>query len=215
MPKRALIDHRPWLLAGIAMAVAFWLLSDSAFGGLFLIALKGGSVAALAVYALVRSHHPHARLIAVVMAVGAAGDVALELSTVAGGGLFLLSHLVAIALYLRNRRAKPSGTQIAAASALLLGVPLGAWLLTQDPLAVLYAVALGGMAAAAWVSRFSRYNVGVGALLFVASDLLIFARLGAVLSQSVTSWFVWPLYYAGQFLIVTGVIRSLRQDHTA
>ena len=44
MPKRALIDHRPWLLAGIAMALAFWLLSDSALGGLFLIALKGGAV---------------------------------------------------------------------------------------------------------------------------------------------------------------------------
>src|SRR5689334_1762484 len=126
MPKLALIDHRPWLLAGIAMALAFWLLSDSALGGLFLIALKGGSVAALAAYALARSRHPDARMVAAVMAAGAAGDVGIELSTVAGGALFLLSHLIAIALYLRNRRARTVTTQKAATVALILGVPLAA-----------------------------------------------------------------------------------------
>ena len=62
--------------------------------------------------------------------------------------------------------------------------------------------------------RFSR-TVGLGALLFVASDLLIFARLGHVLDEALTGWFVWPLYYAGQFLICTGVIRAVRRDHQA
>jgi uncharacterized membrane protein YhhN len=215
MPKRALIDSRPWLLAGIAMALAFWLLSDSALGGLFLIALKGGSVAALAGYALTRSRSRDARMIAALMIFGAAGDVGIEIDTALGGGLFLLSHLIAIALYLRNRRPSPSPTQQMASLALVLGVPTGAWLLTHDPLAVIYAVGLGTMAATAWLSRFSRYAVGVGALLFVASDLLIFARLGGVLPQSLTSWFVWPLYYAGQLLICTGVVRTLRRDHVA
>lgn len=215
MPKRALIDHRPWLLAGIAMAIAFWLLADGAVGGLWLMLLKGGSVAALAAYAWAKSRARDARLIAAVMAVGATGDVGMELDTVAGGALFLLSHLIAIGLYLRNRRAHPAATQWAGAAALVLGVPLATWLLARDPLPVIYAVALGTMAATAWLSRFSRYYVGVGALLFVASDLLIFARLGGVLDQSLTSWFVWPLYYAGQFLICTGVIRALRPDHQA
>ncbi len=215
MPKRALIDHRPWLVAGIAMAIGFWVLSDENLGGLFLIALKGGSVAALAAYALARSRHRDARLIASVMIVGAAGDVGMELDTVAGGGLFLLSHLVAIALYLRNRRLHPAVTQKLAAAALVAGIPLAAWVLTRDPLAVIYAVTLGTMAASAWLSRFSRYNVGIGALLFVASDLLIFARLGGVFDQSVTGWLVWPLYYTGQLLICTGVIRALRRDHQA
>ena len=70
-----------------------------------------------------------------------------------------------------------------------------------------------GMAASAWLSRFSRYNVGIGALLFVVSDLLIFARLGGRIDQSLSSWFVLPLYYAGQLLICTGVIRAVRRDH--
>jgi hypothetical protein len=211
MPKRALIESRPWLVAGIALAIAFWVLSDGALGGTFKIALKGASVAALAGYALSRSRERDARMIAAVMAAGATGDVALELSTIAGGAFFLLSHLIAIALYLQNRRPEPSATQKGAALALLVGVPLAAWLLAHDPMAVIYASALGGMAASAWLSRFSRYNVGVGALLFVISDLLIFARLGGVLDESVTGWLVWPLYYAGQLLICTGVIRAARR----
>lgn len=215
MPRRALIDHRPWLLAGISMALAFWVLSDSAFGGLYLMTLKGGSVAMLALYALARGSGRDARMITAVMAVGAAGDVGMELDTVAGGGLFLLAHLVAIALFLANRRASTTGSQKLAAAALLFGVPLAAWLLARDTLAVVYAAALAAMAATAWISRFSRYHVGIGALLFVASDLLIFARLGGVLRPALAEWFVWPLYYAGQFLICTGVIRALRRDHIA
>jgi uncharacterized membrane protein YhhN len=215
MAKGALIEHRPWLVAGIAMAIAFWLLTGSAVGGVFLIALKGGSVAALAAYALARSRARDARWIAAVLGVGAAGDIGIELSTVAGGGLFLLSHLIAIALYWRNWRPHPAGSQRMAAAALLVGVPLGAWVLARDPLAVIYAAALGAMAATAWLSRFSRYSVGIGALLFVASDMLIFARLGGRLDEVASGWLVWPLYYAGQLLICTGVIRTVRRDHQA
>ena len=188
---------------------------NSALGGIYLMALKGGSVAVLAAYALARSSGRNARLIALVMAIGAAGDVGIELRTELGGGLFLISHLVAIALYLSNRRAQTSGSQKGAAVALLVGVPLLAWLLSRDPLAVIYAAALAAMAATAWLSRFSRYHVGIGALLFVASDLLIFARLGNALDYRIAEWLIWPLYYAGQFLIVTGVVRTLRTDHQA
>ncbi|MFN6935462.1 MAG: lysoplasmalogenase family protein, partial [Tsuneonella sp.] len=183
--------------------------------GVFLIALKGASVAALGAYALARTTGRDGLLIAGVMFIGATGDIGIELSTIAGGAFFLLSHLVAIALYLRNRRPHVSGSQRGAAVALLVGVPIAAWLLTYDPLAVVYAIALATMAATAWTSRFSRYHVGVGVLLFVVSDLLIFARLGDVLDQSLTEWFVWPLYYAGQFLICTGVVQTLRSDHIA
>lgn len=199
-----------WLLAGVVMAAVFWMLPGDA--GAFRIALKGTSVAALAAYALASSSTREARMIAAVMVAGAAGDVALELSTVAGGAFFLLSHLIAIALYLRSRRPSPAASQRAAAAALLVGVPLSAWLLARDPQAVVYAAALGAMAGSAWLSRFSRYHVGLGALLFVASDLLIFARLGGVLDEAVTGWLVWPLYYAGQLLICTGVISAVQRD---
>jgi uncharacterized membrane protein YhhN len=215
LATRASIDGRLWLIAGIALALAFWMISGGTLDAVVQSAIKGGSVVALAGYALSQSQTPDARLIAAVMAVGAAGDVGIEFNTQLGGGLFLLSHLIAIALYLRNRRPAPAGTQKGAAIALLVGVPLAAWVLTRDPTAVIYAVALGSMAATAWLSRFSRYHVGIGALLFVVSDLLIFARLGGRIDPSLSSWFVWPLYYAGQFLICTGVIRALRRDRRA
>ena len=73
-----------------------------------------------------------------------------------------------------------------------------------------YALALGGMAAAAWSSSFPRYRVGLGAVLFVVSDLLIFARLGPLESSAIPGLLIWPLYYFGQFLICTGVISTLR-----
>jgi uncharacterized membrane protein YhhN len=215
MPRRALVENRPWLLASLVAAIAFYALSDGHIGGLFLLAFKGGACLALAAYALSRVRSGDGPIIALVMILGAAGDVAMELDTGVGGLLFLLGHFVAIWLYLRNRRTHLSGSQRMAAAALLLLVPLLAWLLSADPLVAVYALGLGGMAAAAWTSRFSRYNVGVGALLFVASDLLIFARLGEKLDPSVTGWLVWPLYYVGQLLIATGVIRTLRRDHEA
>jgi uncharacterized membrane protein YhhN len=74
-----------------------------------------------------------------------------------------------------------------------------------------YALGLGAMAAAAWTSSFPRYRVGIGAVLFVASDLLIFARLGPMADSPIPDLLIWPLYYFGQFLICTGVIGELRK----
>jgi uncharacterized membrane protein YhhN len=71
---------------------------------------------------------------------------------------------------------------------------------------------LAAMAAAAWTSRFSRYSVGIGAMLFVASDLLIFARMGPLAQSQLPGMLIWPLYYAGQYLICFGVLRG---DHAA
>lgn len=215
MSRRALVEHRPWLLVGLLAALAFYFLSDEKVGGLYLIALKGCSVAALAIYALVRCRSRHGYLIAAVMAFGAAGDVGMELDDTWGGGLFLVAHLIAIVFYRLNPRKTMAPSQWAAALALLVAVPLLAWMLTASTAATLYAVGLGAMASTAWASRFTRYRVGLGALLFVASDLLIFARIGGRLSTELTEWFVWPLYYAGQFLICTGVIQRLRRERLA
>ena len=67
----------------------------------------------------------------------------------------------------------------------------------------------GGMAASTWLSSFPRYRVGLGAVLFVASDLLILARLGVLADSAVPGLLIWPLYYFGQFLICIGVVGAL------
>ena len=44
MSHHALIEERPWLLASIAAAVAFYILRDNSLGGIQLMALKGAGV---------------------------------------------------------------------------------------------------------------------------------------------------------------------------
>lgn len=210
----ALIDHRPWLLASLAASISYFFFCDNPIRGDLLIVWKGAAVACLAVYTARRAKSSDGWLLAAVMALGALGDMALELDLVAGGALFALGHLVAIALFLRNPRARRTGSQWLAALALLVGTPLVAGLLTgadpRWPMAAAYAAIVGAMAASAWVSRFPRYRVGMGAVLFVISDLLIFGRESGQVPEAMTWWTIWPLYYLGQLLIATGVVRTLR-----
>ncbi len=65
------------------------------------------------------------------------------------------------------------------------------------------------MAASAGASRFPRYRVGIGALMFLGSDLLIFARMGPLPGSPLPGLLIWPLYFGGQALIAWGVVRTL------
>jgi hypothetical protein len=215
MPKRALVEHRPWLLAAAAAAISFYFLRDNPIGGIWLILLKGSGVAFLAIYALRRSPLLDAKILALVMAFSAMGDMGIELSLELGGALFFASHVAAISLYLRNLRHEPSASQKGLAVALLISAPLVSWLVSDNWQLALYGLALGGMAATAWMSRFPRYRVGIGAVMFVVSDWLIFAGQGPMAGSEIPSLAIWPLYFTGQFLIATGVIQTLRGEHPA
>lgn len=215
MPKRALIEKRPWLLASLLFGVSYWFVAQGHLPGLYQIVWKGAGVALLAAYAW--AHHPSrsAHLLALVMALGALGDMVLEIDFTLGALAFMAGHLAAIALYLRHRRDVLTPSQKALAVALVPVVPLLSWLLPSDRTQAgsvgLYALSLAGMAAAAWCSSFPRYRVGMGALMFVASDLLIFARMGPLAESPLPGLLIWPLYYFGQFLICIGVIGTLRR----
>ncbi len=214
MPKRALVEKRPWLLASLVTAIAYYVAKDGPTPGLYLMALKGLPVALLAVWALLRHAGNDTRTLAGVMALGAIGDMLMEIEQSWGAMSFLLGHFVALILYLRHPRAETSASQKALAGAVLIAVPLLGFLLPHDRAMALptmaYAAALAGMAAAAWMSSFPRYRVGIGAMLFVASDLLIFAEMGALAGSVLPGLLIWPLYYCGQFMICTGVVGSLR-----
>ncbi len=173
------------------------------------IAWKGAGVGLLALYAVMTARSADGWLIAAVMALGALGDVLLDISFMAGAIAFAAGHVVAMGLYRRNQRAHLTGSQKALGIAALIGVPLISWLLTQKPEVAFYALLLGGMAATAWTSRFPRYRTGLGAMMFAASDLLIFARMGPLEGSLLASIGVWVLYFGGQYLIADGVIRTL------
>jgi hypothetical protein len=213
MPKRTLMDHRPWLLAAVIAAVAYFAVKDSALGGVYVMMIKGLGVGFLAIYALRNSQQVDSRILALYLALCALGDMGIELSLELGGALFAAAHLAAIVLFLSHPREHTSLSQKGLSAALIAGVPLVSWLLSGQWMVAAYGLVLGAMAACAWLSHFPRYRVGIGAILFVMSDFLIFAREGVLADSFVPQWFVWPLYFAGQVLIATGVIQTLRGEH--
>jgi uncharacterized membrane protein YhhN len=204
------------VLAAAIVAGVSYLAADhlplSVFAGL---AWKGAGVGMLAVYAALRARSFDGWLLAAVMALGAAGDVLLGAAGfVVGGGMFLLGHLVAIWLYLRNRRPGLSRSDWISGLLLIPVTIMAAYLLPADRAGAVgvavYALGLSAMAASAGLSTFPRGRVALGALMFLASDLLIFARAGPLAGQAAWVGFaIWSLYFAGQMLICVGVTRSL------
>ena len=211
MPQRALAEQRPWLLASLIAGISYWFVAGSWIPGLYLILWKGAGVGLLAVYAW--RHHPvaDAHRIALVMAFGALGDMVLVVNFTGGAAAFLLGHLVAIALYVKHRRPEMVAGERITMAALLLAIPTASFALTGRGEVALYALGLGGMAAAAYASDFPRSRAALGALMFAVSDLLIFAEMGPMAQSALPGLLIWPLYYFGQFLIAVGVIGALRR----
>ena len=63
--------------------------------------------------------------------------------------------------------------------------------------------------------KFPRYRVGLGAVLFVVSDWLIFSRMGPFDLGVLPDILIWPLYFAAQLMIATGVVQVLRGETPA
>jgi uncharacterized membrane protein YhhN len=181
-----------------------------------LLLWKGGGVWLLAVYAALQAKTVDGWLITVVMALGAAGDVMVETDLTRGAMAFAAGHVVAIGLYARNRRVKLTPSQMALALTIVPATMLIAWAVPKDRAGVAalvtYALFLGLMAATAWISRFPRYRTGIGAMLFLISDLLIFAQLGPLANATWVGFAIWGLYFAGQVLIVIGVTKAIGND---
>lgn len=198
-----------WWAALIA-GVSYFIVDLIGLEGPAMILWKGAGVGLLAIWAATRATNFDGWAIAAALALCALGDILLETSGFTVGGIaFLAGHIVATILYLGNHRKRSTPSQSLLGAALLVGTPLITWLITREWSIALYALGLGGMAAAAWTSRFPRYRVGLGAVMFVASDLLIFARMGSMAESPLPGLLVWPLYFGGQALIAHGVVETL------
>ena len=208
----------PWLLRAAVFAglsyVAVWGLG---FGPTVMVIWKGAGVALLALWAATQARNQDGWLLAAVMAFGAAGDVLLEVAgLMTGAAAFAVGHVIAIWLYARNRRASLTPSQRMLAVLIIPVMVVVAYLLPADRSSalgiVIYALLVSAMAAMAWTSRFPRYRTGIGAMMFVASDLLIFARLGPIGDTVTVGVAIWLLYFIGQWLIATGVRSGLNND---
>ncbi|HWK36267.1 lysoplasmalogenase family protein [Sphingomonas sp.] len=201
-----------WLFwAAIVGGASYFLAVWSGVDGVAATVWKGSGVTLLALWAAANARNLDGWLIAAALALGALGDVLLDAVGLEIGALaFLAGHVVAVVLYLRHR-ARPL---MAALPALIL-VPFVSYLLPDDrsagPGIAIYAAGLGAMAGAALISGFPR-AVAIGAMLFVVSDWLIFARIGPLAGSPIPDWLVWPTYLAGQALIALGVVRRLVKE---
>ncbi len=198
------------LLAGLGYPLV-----DGRFGTAADLVAKGTGVAALVLAAWLV---PGRRWLAAIMAAGALGDVLLEIPGLffVGAGAFAIGHCIAIAFYMRQRRAG-LGVPDRIAALALIGYGLAMPMLVMPTGAhvgalMLYSVLLCGMATAALLSRFAPRWVGLGVLLFVVSDTLLIMRLGGSLvgNAAIHGLLVWYSYYLGQFLIFFGIATAER-----
>ena len=174
-----------------------------------MVAWKGAGVGLLALWAARHAEGTEGWAIATVLAAGATGNVLIATrGLVVGAVPFLIGHLLVIALYARGRW-RGGWPWIAGAAVAVSAV---GYLLTGGVGVALYASALGAMAGAASLGRFARWPM-IGAWLFVASDLLLFARMGVLAGSVLPDLLVWPTYFAGQALIAWGVVSTLVAEH--
>lgn len=214
MPKRALIERRPWLLASLVLALAYFLLKDREFPGTYLFILEAGSLFLLAVYAMMRHDGKDGRIVAAIMFFAGIGVVAVELDQYIGILVLILAYALGIGLFVKYRRANMVPTQKVAAVSLLFLTPLICWRLPFDRadsvMLAIYGLSLGAMAATAWASRFPRYRVGAGALLQVFASIVSIATAGPLYAATWPDYVVWSAFYLGHFLVCTGTIQTLR-----
>ncbi|NYT39983.1 lysoplasmalogenase [Sphingomonas sp. R-74633] len=197
------------LIAGITFTANGWV----GLHGTPAVIWKGAGVALLALWARSKAVNSGGRMIAAVLALGALGDVLLELQGMAAGGLaFLAGHFLASYLYLRNARV-PAANWIAPPVA--MGVALFAWWVFkggyQVELLAFYVFGLSLMTASAMLSRLGTL-VALGALLFFVSDWLIFLNQGRLIAPQIAELLVWPTYFAGQAFIAWGAVHALAQE---
>lgn len=204
------------LIAAVIAGASYLYVVATHMSGPLATTWKGAGVGLLAVYAALQARSIDRWLIAVVMAFGALGDVLLDaVGMTAGAVAFILGHVTAIALYLRNRRSVLTLSQKWLATIVLpLGVLIAIWSVPFEsrPMIGIYTAFVAAMAAAAWISRFPRYRTGIGAMMFLVSDLLIFARMGSLAGIAWVGFGIWALYFGGQLLIVLGVTQRLAED---
>ena len=113
MSEAAGWDRARWLwLAALVGGVSYFAAVVQQLDGPAIWAWKASGVALLGLWALLNARGTDGRLIAAALGFGALGDWLLDaVGMMEGAAAFAVGHLIAIALYLRNRRAALSPSQ--------------------------------------------------------------------------------------------------------
>lgn len=180
----------------------------------FIVATKGTFSLLLALSVLAASRGGASRLIALALAVSAVGDMLLvTVGSVAGGAAFALAHVIAGGAYAAHRDTTARTPRwLAAAAVPLIAVALS-WLVLrgtdQPPAMALFPLISGGMAALAILSRFPLWLSGLGAAIFVISDVLFLADLGILHRSGALGYLTWASYAVGYAMVAVGAARGI------
>lgn len=205
--------------ASLALALIWWVRGQGEGQKPWALGLaKAGSTALLALIALLAGVNPWLTL---GLVLGALGDFALtrggQRAFLAGLVAFALGHLAYIPAFLYGfwPALSPGVTGV-----LVLALPLSTsfWLLPwtgamRRPVQV-YCGVIGGMALSAFCVPHGPAQLWLqtGAVLFVASDLLLALRLFRLENpqhKRLAALILWPLYYGAQVLILLGGLAAL------
>jgi uncharacterized membrane protein YhhN len=206
------------LSAGFALSYLLCLPLDP-FAGLVII--KGGGVSLLSVVAWRMSKDMNGYLLALSLLLSAVGDVFLRIDPVGmfvhGLASFLVAHLVYVVLFvrLRPRPLALDGRQRALIALFIIyGLGLGSWMMphlgAHTVPVLVYAAVICLMGIACVIAGFSNLWVLTGAVLFMSSDTAL-AIDKFIMPLDGIGWYIWPSYYLGQLLIMTGVIAHLKR----
>lgn len=208
------------VICAVGVGVAYLVVGATGFSAIALSILKGGAPLLLALYAAVNARSLDGWLLALVMLFCALGDGLITSQVAIATLMTAIAHMVATALYVRNWRSDLDAKRVLGVAAVIPLTMIAAWQLpigigTEDAIGTIaYAFFLSFMVAAAWWSRFAMTRVGIGVVLFLISDFMLFGIMGSLPGTDVIRGLIWIIYLTGQILITTGVVQMLRAQST-
>jgi uncharacterized membrane protein YhhN len=148
-------------------------------------------------------------MVGAALAISAVGDILLvTVGSAAGGFAFAVAHLLAGYAYARSQRDSNSAAFWMCATAVPLIAVFSSYFALrgsdQNILMSLFPLISACMAALAILSRFPLLLSGLGAAIFVASDVLFLADLGVLRHSGELGFLTWASYAVGYAMVSRG-----------
>jgi len=166
MPKRALIERRPWLAASLLSALAWGWLQGGETPGAYLMVLHGGALALLAAYAVLRHRGRDTQLLAAMMGLQAVSVILFDLASPWAMTLLFFAYTIGLSLFLTHRLLSPDVSHRVGAAALTLGTPALCFFIAWRAgiaIPVFYGLAATPSASLRWSTRAGAENWPTGA----------------------------------------------------
>ncbi len=218
MDKPNALSRNLWLIA-IVVGVIYWIGSLARSGVAFedlaslpkplIVATKGLFSALLAMSVFAARKGSASQIVGAALAISAVGDILLvTIGSAAGGLAFAVAHLLAGYAYAKNQRDHSTATLWMFATAVPLIAVVSSYLALhgsdQNILMSLFPLISASMAALAILSRFPLWLSGLGAAIFVASDVLFLADLGILRHSGEWGFLTWGSYAVGYAMVARG-----------